>query len=318
MDSKNKLGISSYFKKRNAKRFSIFIGIAFLFLIFSKLSNDYKQSLYLKIDINNIEDEVMLQKDSSNFLIAYVEAKGFALVPLLFKKSKTIVVDAEIDVYNSSKHYVFDVQKHKYIIEEQLGSSYNIISLKPDTLIMSYSRRASKNVPVVLNKKLDFIAGFDIKGNFTLEVDSVKLVGPAKAIDTIKFIPTEVLSLKRINSDINETVDFISMEGVEIIPDQLKVKADVRRFTEGKIEVPITVVNQPQGVKINYFPKTVSIYYYVDLESYKLIDASDFSVECSYNDILNGKTYFSPKITKKPNFVERVIMKQKRIDFIKL
>ena len=58
--------------------------------------------------------------------------------------------------------------------------------------------------------------------------------------------------------------------------------------------------------------------YYVDLERYDSISSKDFVVECNFKDIKDVQTFFVPKVTKKPDFVKRVHIKQKRIDFIKL
>ena len=89
-------------------------------------------------------------------------------------------------------------------------------------------------------------------------------------------------------------------------------------FTEGTIEVPVTMTNRPEDITINYFPKTVTILYYVDLDSFGLIKANDFIVECNYEDINEEQTYLIPKIVKSPELIKRVNIKQKRIDFIKL
>ena len=134
MNSK-KTNIIEYLKQKNVKRFSLFFAIAFVFLIFSKLSNDYKQNIKLKISLVNVDDEVILQNDSLNTIMAFIEAKGFALVPYLFKDYKTIVIDA-----------------------------------KTDDLRLSYSKRATKVIPIVLNKAINFAIGYDVKGNYKLDI----------------------------------------------------------------------------------------------------------------------------------------------------
>lgn len=318
MNVKKKLNISEYLKKKNAKRFSLFFAIAFVFLIFSKLSNDYKQTIQLKVSLSNVEDEIILQNDSLNVLEVYIEAKGFALIPFIFKNSKTIVLDATTDIVTKPKHYIFDVEKHTYLIEEQLGSSYKVKSVKPDTLILSYSKRALKYIPIDLKTNIDFASGFDILDNYLMSTDSVKVVGSLEQVSTIKYISTEELSLQDVNKDIDKSVRLEVLKGIEVFPKSIDVKAKVKRFTEGTIEVPITVKNKPAHTEINYFPKTVTVVYYVDLDNYNAIKASDFGIECDYTTIKSDQSYFVPKIIKKPEFVKRISMKQKRIDFIKL
>jgi len=320
MNSKKKLNISDYLRRKNVKRFSLFFAIAFVFLIFSKLSNDYKQIIKLKINLTNIQDEIILENDSVNTINAYVEAKGFALIPLMFKNATDITFDAKTDVITKPNQFIFDVQKHQFLIEERLGKSYEVLSLLPDTLVLSYSKRASKLVPIILNSTINYAVGYDINGDFSFNVDSVKVVGSASEVDKISSLTTEKMELNDVNTDIKQSVrlDVSEFDKIEVFPKSISVSGVVTRFTEGTIEIPIIVTDKPNNVEINYFPKTVTIAYYVDLDNYSSIKATDFSVECSYSDVKDIQTYFVPKIVKKPEFVKRVSIKQKRIDFIKL
>ena len=320
MNSKKKLNISDYLRRKNVKRFSLFFAIAFVFLIFSKLSNDYKQIIKLKINLTNIQDEIILENDSVNTINAYVEAKGFALIPLMFKNATDITFDAKTDVITKPNQFIFDVQKHQFLIEEQLGKSYEVLSLLPDTLVLSYSKRASKLVPIILNSTINYAVGYDINGDFSFNVDSVKVVGSASEVDKISSLTTEKMELNDVNTDIKQSVrlDVSEFDKIEVFPKSISVSGVVTRFTEGTFEIPIIVTDKPNNVEINYFPKTVTIAYYVDLDNYSSIKATDFSVECSYSDVKDIQTYFVPKIVKKPEFVKRVSIKQKRIDFIKL
>ncbi|MHA7844136.1 MAG: YbbR-like domain-containing protein [Winogradskyella sp.] len=318
MFAKKKSNILDILKKRNINRFGIFLGIAFVFLVFSKLSSDYNQLIKLKVKLTELDEEIIIKDDTSNIIEAVVEAKGFALVPYAFDNTKTIVLNAKEDIEVDQNEFVFKVQDNSFLIEEQLGAAYKIRSLKPDILHISYSKRASKVVPIVLKTKISYATGFDIKGNFALSTDSVKVVGSVDKINTITSIVTEELKKSNVNSNIKETISLIEIEGLEVFPRLVDVKAEVKRFTEGKIEVPLTIVNKPEDVLINYFPKTATLSYYVDLESFNSITSTDFIVECDFSQVNDNQSYFVPKITKMPEIVKRINIKEKRIDFIKL
>jgi hypothetical protein len=320
MKTNTKLNITNYLKKKNVKRFSLFFVIASVFLIFSKLSNDYKQTIKLKLNLINLQKEIIIQDDSLIYIDAYVEGKGFSFLPFLFSNAKTINVDVKTDIVAKSNHYIFDVQKHQFLIEKQLGKSYKILSLKPDTIRLRYSEKASKLVPLILNSSIDYALGYDIKNDFELSIDSVKIIGSELELEKIITLSTKTLILNEVKTDINEMVgiDVSDYGSIEIFPKAVNVKAEIKRFTEGTIEIPITIQNKPDKLKINYFPKSVTLSYYVDLDNYDNISALDFSVICDYSELKEDQTYFVPKIIKKPEFVKRSSIKQKRIDFIKL
>ena len=111
MSSNRKFNISSYLKRKNAKRFSIFFLIAFIFLIFSKLSNDYTQNIKLRVNITNTQDEIVLKNDSTNTIDAFVKAKGFSMLSFLFSNTEDIVLDSKTDVTIRPDHFIFDVQR---------------------------------------------------------------------------------------------------------------------------------------------------------------------------------------------------------------
>lgn len=320
MNSKRSSNILDHLKKKSVKRFSLFFVIAFVFLIFSKLSNDYKQTIKLKVNLINVENEILFENDSLNYINAYVEAKGFTLLPLIFNNSKSITINAKKDVTLKSNHFIFDVQKHKYLLEDQLGNSYNLLSVLPDTLLITYSKSASKVVPIRLKQNINYSVGYDLKGDFKFNIDSVKIVGPASEINSINAITTEELRLNELQSNIKKRVnlDISDFGNIEIFPKTIVITGEVVRFTEGIVEVPISIINLPKDITINYFPKTVNVSYYVDLKNYNAVEASDFKVECDFANISEQLTYLMPKVVKKPNFVKHINIKQKRIDFIKL
>jgi hypothetical protein len=272
------------------------------------------------VNLVNLDDEIILLNDSLNTVNVYIQAKGFSLVPFIFKNYKDITLDAKTDVTSKPNHFILNVKKQQFLIEEQLGEAYKVLSINRDTLILSYSKRASKMVPIILNTAINYEIGYDIKDDFKLSVDSVKIVGSSLEVDKISLLTTENLVLNDVNTSINETVmlDVSGFEAIEIFPKSVDVQANITRFTEGTIDIPITIKNKPNNIKINYFPKSVTLSYYVALDNYNAIKATDFTLECDFLDIADNQTYLLPKIVKKPEFVKRINMKQKRIDFIKL
>ena len=93
--------------------------------------------------------------------------------------------------------------------------------------------------------------------------------------------------------------------------------AKVGKFTEGTLEIPISVINLPVNTNINFFPKTVTVVYYVNLSDYNSIKALDFKVECDYSEIGNTNSPFLfPKLIKMPEAVKNARIKQNKVEYI--
>ena len=320
MQKKKKFKLFNFLKKRNVKRFIIFFLIAFVFLIISKLSNSYKQNIKLKVSLTQLDNEIVLLNDSLNVVNAYVESNGFALLPYIFNATEPLTLNASNNLVKNEDHFIFNVEEHKYLISEQLGKSYDILTLRPKTLMLPYSKLATKYVPLRLKSDITYTPGFDLQDSLKVSVDSLKIVGAQQALNEIEFISTEAIELMDVKNNIDKLVkvDVSQYQDIEVFPKIISVNGQVSRFTEGTVEVPVSIINKPPNVEINYFPKYVKLTYYVDLERFNTVKPSDFRVECDYLKLKEDQNFFIAEITNKPDFVKRANIKQDRIDFIKL
>ena len=313
-----KAKFSQLIRKRAVKQFAAFVALAFVFLVFSKLSNDYIQEVNIVINPTNLDEDIVLLEDSTHVVKAVVESKGFALLPYLFSNTLDFDFDSKEDMTKVNDVFILDVLKNKYLFEEKLGETYIVRSLKPDTLVFEYSRLASKKVPVTLVSDISYAVGFDLFGDFKFDTDSVRIVGPEELITPIKTLETKVLELNEIKEDINQVVELKTdgLKNIEVFPKAITVQGKVSRFTEGTLEIPVLVTNQPDDMQINIFPKSVTVSFYVDLKNYNAISPSDFIVECEFPTEDSDVSYLVPKLIKMPDVVKRSSIKQNRIDFI--
>jgi hypothetical protein len=207
--------------------------------------------------------------------------------------------------------------KHKIV--GLLGNSAEVISFDQDTIRFPFETLSVKKVPVVLNSKVTFKSGYDILNHFTIQPDSVNVVGSKSDILEITKAETELLSLKNVSDTINTMMLLKKPESknVTFSVNEVKISAKVEKFTEGTLEVPISIVNKPLDVSINYFPKLITVTYDVSLNNFKNIKPMDFKLECDFSEIENtNNAFFVPKLVKIPELVKNVRLKQNKVEFI--
>jgi hypothetical protein len=150
--------------------------------------------------------------------------------------------------------------------------------------------------------------------------DSVKIIGAEEAISKIDFVETQAIDFNDVKSDLNAIVklDFSkASERLKLSEEQITIKAKVEQFTEGTFEIPVTILNTPSDLEINYFPKYIKVSYYVSLKAYKLVKANDIKIECDYNDVLKtGKSYFTPKLIINSDKIKSANLKQNKVEYI--
>lgn len=313
----NKIGLLFSSKKVNV--FLLFLMLALLFSVLTKLSKDYTKTIVFNIENINIPEDKLIINDSSQVLHITLTTYGFKLIKYYFTQP-TILVDFQ-NLENNNTYY-FWTEKHGFSdILAQFDPNEKIESINPDTIAFRYDVNYVKKIPVILDSEINFSDGFDITSNFTIEPDSIKVIGPKILTDSISEAVTRKLIMKDVNTDLSISVNLkvpSFSEGIHFSQDKVQISAKVEKFTEGTIAVPITIINIPDGIKIKHYPKEVSVIYYTSLSDFKSISSSSFIVECDYNELNDIDTYLIPKIVQQPESVKNVRLNEKRVEFILL
>ena len=66
-----------------------------------------------------------------------------------------------------------------------------------------------------------------------------------------------------------------------------------------------------------YFPKHISVTYYLPLSDYGKFQASNFKIECDYKDTLNSDfTFMIAELVKIPKSVKKARLSSDKVEFI--
>lgn len=314
---KSKLVKSIKSKKLNV--FGFFLLLSFLFLVIAKLSKTYTETIAFHVKYDNVPEQHSISPDHDSIIKVRVKSYGFNLIAHNFFKH-SITIDFNKEVRKSGQKYIWDTKKGVSKIDSQIGSKIDILSIQPDSLIFPYQIMTVKTIPVRLDSEISYAAGYDILDSLQITPDSIKVIGPKNIVEKISRIRTAKLTLKDVNTSINEEVKLIvneSFEDVKLSKSKVKVNGTVEKFTEGSFDVPVNIINLPSDTKINYFPKTILVSYYVSLENYKKIKALDFKIVCDYAAVKNNdRSFFIPQLVTKPELVKSAKLKQNKVEFI--
>ncbi len=316
MYTKIKAFLTKSIKSKKLNVFGLFLLFSFMILVLSKLSKSYTETITIPVKYKNIPEEIVLTNNQKQSVRVKVTTHGFNLLASYFKKPK-IELDFSEDVSQTKHSYVWESKTSVPALETEFGSNFEIKNIVPDTLHFPYSILALKKVPVKLNTKITFASGYDTLLGFSAEPDSINVIGSEEIIDKITFVETSEFKQNNVKETITSNVSLVQPiddKTVKFSQNTIQVSGEVEKFTEGTLEVSLTVINLPSHIRINYFPKTVKVSYEVSLDNYKKVTPSDFRIECNFN--ANQQSYLVPELKQKPDFVKRVKLKQKKIEYI--
>lgn len=315
MALKNKIALLISSKKVNV--FVLFLVLALLFSVLTKLSKDYTQTVVFNIEGTNIPEDKLIVGDSSHVMHITLTTYGFKLIRYYLAKP-SIIVDFQ-NLEKNNTHYFWTEKREFSNVISQFDQNVKINSINPDTIAFRYDVNNVKKIPVRLDAEINFSSGFDLIDTYKLTPDSIKIIGPKVLTDSIKEVVTKKFKMDNINSNISAMVQLklpTNSKELQFSHSSIEVSAIIERFTEGSVNVPVNIINVPGNIKLKYYPKEVSVVYFTSLSNYKSISSSSFIIECDFAVLQSGDNYLTPKIVQQPDKVKNVRLDENRIEFI--
>ena len=307
-------------KRVQGKRLNVFVLFMFLSFVISllvKLSDTYTQTLQFELQPTRLEsNEVLISKEAKTINVT-LSGKGFELLKY-YIEARIIDVDFS-ELTKDKSQYIWTERSQLEKIINHFDSKISVKSINPDTLLFQYDPQFIKKVPVQMSVNSSFAFGFDLVNTFQSLPDSITLTGPKSLLKTITSIQTKTLDLKNLNSNVDRKVALdIPNASQQILYSHqvVRIKGEVDKFTEGSVQVPVTVVNVPDNLILNFFPKEITVIFYTSLKAYNTIDASYFSIECDFNSLTDENKYLNPVLVKQPAIVKTAKLKRTELEYL--
>ena len=308
--------IRSIYKTRKFNVFLFFLLLALIYSMLSKLTSNYTKTIVFAVKAVDVpSDQVVLDQSIDSIRL---ELKGYGYNLAKYYIDQPII---EISLNNLNKvksKYQWTKQRNFSDLQSKFNKSVSLISSSVDEIDFIIEQYESKKVPIELELAIGYKSGFDSFQEYKLSKDSITVTGPNSLIDTINVIQTHKLVLNEIDSEINTKIKIKSPENNNITHSDTEIdfQLKVEKFTEESIKVPITIVNIDDNMKINYYPKVVSVLYRVSIKDYKAVNPMDFRVECDLNTINKDNSVLISSITKKPSNVKKCRIENNQIQYV--
>jgi len=137
-------------------------------------------------------------------------------------------------------------------------------------------------------------------------------------LDTLTTIKTKPLKINNISNDVKGKVklETSKYKDLTFYLDEVNYSIRTEKFTEGKVEIPIKLLNVPEGTNVVIFPKDVVIYYQVSLKNFEKIDSSSFLVAVDFKNAKDSDGFLIAQILEEPKQVNNIRLNEKKIQFV--
>ena len=317
MTKKNKNIKLKLVQEKRLNVFVLFLFLSFLISLLVKLSNNYTQTLNFEFSPTGLKSNEVIISEVPKSINVTISGRGFELLKYYIEKP-VIEVDFS-QLRKNNTQYVWSESEQLDKIINHFDSKIVVKSINPDTVVFPFDSQFIKKVPVVVIVNPTFAVGFDLIDDFRSSPDSITVTGPESMLKIINSVSTKKIELNEINSAVDFSVELNispSLSQLNFSHQSVSVVANVGKFTEGMVNVPVTIVNVPEDLIINFFPKEISVVFYSSLEAYANINEADFIVECDFNLLTADNNYLNPVLVKQPLDVKTAQLKITQLEFI--
>ncbi|MEJ6791412.1 MAG: YbbR-like domain-containing protein [Lacinutrix sp.] len=310
--------IKTFIKSRKLNVFLIFFLLAFFILILTRLSSNYTSTVKFKVQLENIPEEMIVINDSLNTLNLTMSTHGFGWMKY-YLKTPSVVIDFKNEVKERDSLYIWSLSRGYAGINKQFGKDIDLKTINPDSLFFKVDVNAVKIIPVLPNIEINYSPGYNVLKDIITTPDSVKVIGPQSLLNTLTSIETEPLSKNNISKPFSAKLKLktgVLDSQIKIKNKTVSVNIETEKFTEGTFSLPISIINVPNNLEVNFFPKTINLSFYTSLERYNSIKKTDFEVIYDFNEHDSKSSYLSPKLVKSPKTIKSSRLHQQKIEYI--
>jgi hypothetical protein len=314
-----KTSIFSLKNNRKIKIFLLFLVLTSIIWLLVELSKNSTSTVNFKVQYKNIPTDKLFQNTPVSELDVVIKAPGFSLLRYKTKQHKITLSLSKL-VKKNNFYYLLPNQQLS-LLKEQFPFDVEVLNILNDTIYFELENNITKKIPVHLNIDVKFKLGYNFIDNLKCKPDSIEATGPKKYMDSIFEIDTYPLKLTEVYENIDTALKLkkpFNNDHVKWLVDKIQVTGKVDKFTEGRIKVPVKIINEPAGVKLNPFPKEIEVVYQVGLSHFNKINEDSFSVVFDYNQYGNDTTvrYLQPVINQKSDLLFSVKIIPNQIEFL--
>lgn len=308
--------------RKKALIFGFFLALSIILWFMIALNKDYTTDINYPIRFKNFPENKTLIGELPLNLRLRVSAHGYMLlsnrissryIPIMFNVSSFTLT--RLPGQDSSFFYL-ETRFIQDYVAKQLNDEFKIISIKPDTLIFPFARVVSKKVPVFANINYSLDKQLILKDLPFLSPDSVVVSGPDYILDTLQIAPTETTDIGILSSTVEKNLKLKKIKHISYSNDNVKVLFTIEKFTEKTLNIPISVNNLPDSLKLQVFPRNIQLTCQVGLSNFDHLQTGMFEASVDYKEIVSGISRLQVNLTNQPNFIRAIKFKPKTVEFL--
>lgn len=301
-----------FFSQGKFNVFIIFLILAISSSLVGKLTSTYDKDILFKLVLTDVPMDKVVYEKSHDSVMLKVRGYGFNLAKYYFETPNLYISVKKLKETNNE--FIWNQKENFNDTKLSFDSSIQLLNISEDSLFFYYDQYISQKKIIKPNVSIDFKSGYDSFESFFISSDYVQILGPKDILDKIDYIDTELIKLNNVDSDIKIDLKLLKppYENLKFNLTNVEYQLEVDQYTEEIISIPVNILGNTD-LKYNFYPKELSVKYFISVENYKKTTSLDFRIECVFN---KSESILIPKLTKKPGFIKNPRLSSNQVQLI--
>jgi YbbR domain-containing protein len=279
------------------------------------MNSEYSVSIRVPFRVRNLPDNMALANLVPQTILVRIRGTGWQIASSYISTHSSIEIDAE---NFSGKRVVLTARDLSYSLD--LGSSADVVTFTPDTIIITLDTLISKRVPIsAANIEVIPRNGFIEVGEPEIVPDSVTLTGAKSVLSKIDLWRTKPKRFRNVINEIHTKLqlsDTLS-EIVQLSEREASVKITIEQLTENTYkDLPIHVINNKDSAKVLLLPPTIDVTVRGGINTISDLTPDSFKVTVDYNNLVNSNSSHVHPNVQFPMTVQLIAIDPDSVEFV--
>lgn len=302
--------------------FSLFLVLSLTFWLVLSLQNKYQMKIEVAVVYDSLPSGIGYDAHAVPESISFtVEDIGLELLSYSFTKFSPIVLKTQ-GRKQKGDVLTFANGQLQEELRKQLSSSTRILNSSPSEISLRTYTRHEKKLPVVLGFAPPVVAGYLLTETL-IEPAVLSVWGDEKQLDEIAEIETADYTLNPVKGTVEFEVGLNLPVGLDCKTERVKVTLKSELLTEKSFELPIGVVDAPEGYTLRPLPGRAVLYVTIPSSRFATLLAEDFALGVSYkmepestSRASGHASLLEVELIKKPNYPIRYRIEPSVVQYI--
>jgi len=255
---------------------------AVLIWAYVNLNLTYTIELSIPLQIKSGKSQGISNEIPNNLDVVF-KGKGWGLMKILISKNLVYYLDltafkkdTKIDLMQSVSEII------------NLPSDVYVQSINPNFVDVSFDNTISRMIKVKNNTSVQTKDGYTVIGGVKISPDSVRVSGASSIVLKIKFVQTENIVFKDVNTNISKDVKLIDSLGnqVKIDPTVVNVSYKLELSAEKTFDdIDVNVYGVPIDKDVLIIPPKISISLRGGVEELSKLTQKDIKIGINFKQI---------------------------------